>query len=241
MEGVLLVLDTSVQSDGASVASRVAVGCVENGCFLIEPIDDPILAAPGALLTGEHVQAYLEQAGHRLEAHALDALFDLDEVVRLTAPPQFLILRRQPGPMGAVRGHWGAAEPLASGSPSATGRRAAVVLRAVAPIGYRSLTNHRLTRPGVDEIAVFGQLLDQLDRRRGVGLRELQDWVTARASGDATALAVAETALATGPELSRAAYEWAVASLDRKGRARTGPTARPQRVRSLHDSGPVAL
>lgn len=241
MERVLLVLDTTIRRDGTTEPSRVAVGCTENGRYLVEPVDEPILAAPGALLTGEHAQAYLERAGHRLEAHALDALFDLDEVVRLTAPPEFLILRRRPGPIGFVSGNWGAAEPLASGSPRATGDRTASVLRAVAPIGYRSLTDLRLTRPGVDEVAVFGQLLDQLERRRGVGLRELQDWVTARASGDATALAAAETALTTGPELSRAAYDWAVASLDRKGRARTGPTARPQRVRSLPDSGPVAL
>lgn len=242
MERVPLLLDTSVRRNGTSTPSRVAVDYTENGWYLVEPVDDPISPAPVPLLTAEHVQAHLERAGHRLEAHALDALFHLDEVVRLTSPPQFLILPRRLGPIGMVTGQWGAVTPLVRGSlPTDAEGRAAAVLRAVAPIGYRSLTDPRLTRPGVDEISVFGQLLDRLHRRRGVGLRELQDWVTARAGGASAALSAADAALATGPELSRAAYDWAVRGLERKDSRRTARTARPRQARSHADSGPVAL
>lgn len=242
MERVPLLLDTSVRRNVTSTPSRVAVVYAESGCYLVEPVDDPISAAPGLLLTGEHVQAYLERAGHRLEAHALDALFHLDEVVRLTSPPQFLILPRRRGPIGVVTGQWGAVTPLVRGSlPTDAEGRAAAVLRAVAPIGYRSLTDPRLSRPGADEIPVFGQLLDRLHGRRGVRLRELQDWVMARAAGDPTGLAAAKAALTTGPELSRAAYDWAVRGLDRKDSRRTARTVRSRPARSHADSGPVAL
>lgn len=242
-----LTLDIAASPPAAPTPfDRVGVRWLPHGWYQLSADDGiALLADQRMLLTGEHVQACLEDAGCRLEARSLDALFDLDEVVRLSSPPVFLVPGPRPHPIGIVResGAVIARVPGGPGSLQTDRSRAVAVLRAVAPIGARSLLDWRLTRPGVDEVRVFEGLLAGLHGRSGVGVRELQDWVTARTSSCEVSLAAAGAALAAGPELSPASYREAVAGLGGQDvrRAADRVARATSRSRVQQDPGAVAL
>lgn len=227
-----VVIESSVRINGLAEVRQHAVVWSDSWGYIVNPADGVRSGRARGLVTAEHVQAVLERAGHRLEARSLDALFDLDEVVRLTTPPAFVVREPVRGLVvvstgtGRVVG-----EPVVPRSTlQVTLRLAARVLQAVAPVGFRSLTDRGLAGDAAADLVAFGRALERVWRRNGIGVRPLQDWVTARTSGDRSAMAAAEAALTAGPVLDARVVAAVVASLDGRSTAGRVPDRRERPV-----------
>ncbi|MGF1600104.1 MAG: hypothetical protein ACFCVK_24905 [Acidimicrobiales bacterium] len=150
------------------------------------------------------MQAVLESAGFWLEAASFDALFQLDSRIAVIEAPLFVV--RDPGSgrvavcttAGEVLGPPVLEDRSARLSRSTAGR----LLELAAPIGFVSLTTPPTGAPavpGVDEVAVFAQTVEQVWGRQGVlNVRDVQDWAMARADGDRSRLSKVEVRLSVG-------------------------------------------
>lgn len=167
---------------------RLSLSWTAAAGFDLRPVDPAAaLPSPGVLVTGEHVQCVLEDAGYRLEAVSFHALFNLDDEIRRIEDQPFLVRDPASGRVGLCT-----TAGALLGSPLELDRSARMSLTAAAklfelaaPIGLRALNPPWVSEhEAAPELSRFARAVDQVWNRQGVlSVRDMQDWAMARASG----------------------------------------------------------
>lgn len=142
-----------------------------------------------------------------MEAESLDELFRVDDWVRSSGPPVFLVRDGGTGRVGVCTTMGRLLEPVAlverASGLSLSLATARGLLRAAAPVGYLTLTSSRLAAGGrgrgIDEVGLFRRAIERVWPRQGVlDVREVQSWAMARAEGNPRVIATVEARLRLG-------------------------------------------